>query len=799
MNSTIRSTFTGKMTRLGLAVALALGAHAAVAAEHPLTKVNYDAAKNVNVVDLVMSIDWDFDNPPTGRDKSFIENILKQATQSYYTMTEGKQMLGKVYVYKNSQFMDNTDIQYTAKDGRANAHVAGVSNCKACRVQMFAGTNETPDAHGKTVAHEFGHYILGVSDEYREEGGTSTNPGSPQDGDTPKDSIMHNHLAFVNLSTASDYADPAAQKTAQYRTFGKSAWETLVSPPETDPNGGPGRTYFDPFKNFTAPTAATLTKPTSGWESVLQVVYMGSSTSTTADGGGAQNGPINIIVIDTTTSKKVLDAQLNAAQQVINAAGDNNRIAVYAYPYANMPVAPLTSLAQGNTRSNIKDAIAKIAQDAIDDDNTNGDRLFDWAETTLPGYFPSGAKSTNGLGYYYRLYSGTNKGLGVKDGRLAYYDGITVADVGPISQWLPQARQTLSATLQKGLDAIKSVRTDADTPMVTLFTTDTQTVDNDVAKSLQDAKVAVNPVVLTTAKGTVAGRNRFSSTTPNTMSLYDLAKGTKGLFQEAGKVADLSRNATKAANSAEGDNFESVTETMSDPLAAGAGADATALISSSDIDGEITFQAYWSDEDSGKISYALTAPSGAKITPTSLPSGITYASDAGEGTATYTVGKSYAGKTGAWTSTVTASKDTVDSLFQEVAVKSSLAAVVDIFGGSHDDKRSMTAVVEVSGPLPVKGASVVADIYSADDGRLVKSGLAFKDDGVAPDIKAGDGRYTASLADLPVGDYEIAAKISNDGTAVFTTANATKKGINQPDVVIPAFQRSAMDSFKKEL
>ncbi len=193
----------GKLTKLGAALALALGTQAGVAAEHPLTKVNYDAAKNVNVIDLVMSIDWDFDAPPTGRDKSFIEAILKQASQSFYTMTEGKQMLGKVYVYKNSQFIDNTDIQYLQKDGRANAHVAGIGNCKACRILMFAGTGEAADAHGKTIAHEFGHYIHGIYDEYREEGGTSTEPGSPQDGDTPKNSIMHNHLQFLNLSTAS--------------------------------------------------------------------------------------------------------------------------------------------------------------------------------------------------------------------------------------------------------------------------------------------------------------------------------------------------------------------------------------------------------------------------------------------------------------------------------------------------------------------------------------------------------------------------------------------------------------------
>lgn len=782
-----------KVSRLCAAVALAMSAFTAGAAEHPLTKINYDAAKNVNVIDIVMSIDWDFDAPPTGRDKAFIEAILRQTTQSFYTMTEGKQMLGKVYVYKNSQFIDNTDIQYLQKDGRANANIAGIGNCKACRILMFAGTNETPDAHGKTVAHEFGHYIHGVFDEYREEGGTSTEAGSPQDGDTPKDTIMNDHLKFVNLSTASDYADPAAQKTAQYRSYGKSVWETLVSPPSDDLNGGTGRMYFDPFKNMTAPTAADLKYPTTGWESAFQVVYMGSS------GGAAGSGPINVIVIDTTTGKTQLDAQLNAAQQVVNSAGDNNRVAVYAYPFGNAPVVPITALSSAEVRDNVKAAIAKITVDSADDDTTNGDRLFDWAEATLPHLFPGGVKSANGLGYYYRLYPATNQGVGVKDGRVAYWDGQGISDIGPVSQWLPQSRQTLSDTVQKALGAIQKVRTDADTPMLTLFTTDTQTISNSVAQSLQDAKVAVNPVVLANSKGTPAGRNRFTAVDPNQKSMYDLAKTTKGLFQEANKMADLTRNAAKASNSAEGDNYEPVADAASDILAAGASADATALIAGGGIDGEVTFQAFWSDEDEGKISYSLTSPGGVKITPSTLPSGVTYSSNPGEGTAAYTVGASYADKGGRWTSTVTAGKATVDSVFQEVAVKSSLSAVVDIFGGVKDDTRAMTAVVEVSGPLPVKGASVTADIYGAADGSPVKSGLVLKDDGVAPDIKAGDGRYTVSLADLVAGDYEIVVNASGDGKAVFTTTGSTKKGANQPDVTIPAFQRTATDTFKKEL
>jgi hypothetical protein len=277
-----------------------------LAAEHQMTKVNYDATRNVNVMDLVMSIDWDFDNPPEGRDKAFIEAIARQASASLFTMTEGRQMLGKVYVYKNSQFMNNTDIQYLQRNGRANAHPAGFTNCQSCRVQQFAGTGESAVDHGKTVAHEFGHYILGLMDEYREAGGTSTEPGSPQDGDTPRDSIMHDHLRFTNVSTADDYTDEALRKTAQYRVYGKSAWEVIVSPPASDPPTMTGRLQYEPFRtNFALPTAATLTRPTTGWENDLQMVYMGTApASPTARAAGTTGvaGPINAIVIDTTTS-----------------------------------------------------------------------------------------------------------------------------------------------------------------------------------------------------------------------------------------------------------------------------------------------------------------------------------------------------------------------------------------------------------------------------------------------------------------------------------------------------------------
>ena len=803
-SSTSAPPLRRKASRLALAVSLSCTMLSAQAAQHQLTKIDYDPVKNVNVIDLVMSIDWDFDTPPDGRDKSFIDGIIKQASQSMFTMTEGRQMLGKVYVYKNSQFMDNTDIQYQLKNGRANAHVAGINSGKSTRVLMFAGTNEPVADHGKTVAHEFGHYILGLYDEYREEGGTSTEPGSPQDGDTPRDSIMHNHLGFTNLSTASDYQSPATSKTAQFRSYNKSAWETLVADPATDPNGGVGRMWFEPFKKISAPTGASLSKPTTGWEDATKVVYMGSNSTVSTTGTAtavASNGPISVIVIDTTVGKAQFDAQINAALQMVNSAGDNNRIAVYAHPFSSTPAVPLTALSAANARDTAKASISKIAQELSSDDNLNADRLFDWAETVLPALFPAGPKSVALAGYYARLYS-TNQAVGLKDGQVVYYDGKTITPLGALSTFIPQARLDLSGTLQKALAAIKAVRTDADTPAVTLLTTESATVDTNLAASFREAKVQINPVVLVTPEKKA---NRFTASDPNKSSLYDLAKQTSGQFKEANKGADLARDAVKAANALEGDSYESVNDATADLIKVGDSSSTTTLIAGNGadgkaIDGEIMFQAFWADTDEGKISYTLTAPNGDKITPTTLPAGISYSAPKGEGVGTYTVSSTYAHRGGSWLSTVTAIDIPSDAVFQEIAVKSSLFAGLDVYGGRMEDKRPMFAVVEVAGPLPVKGATVMADILSAATGNVVKAGLILKDDGIGSDAKKDDGRYSVSLADLPAGDYEIVAKVSAaNGAAVFTTSGSTKKGSNSPDVTIPAFQRSAIESFKKEI
>ena len=787
------------------ALVLSLFASATQAAEHQLSKIHYDSARNVNVLDMVMSIDWDIDTPPEGRDKAFLEGILRQSSQSLFTMTEGKQMLGTVYVYKNGQFMGNTDIQYLLKDGRANASVASfITGCKSCRVQQFAGTGETPVDHGKTVAHEFGHYVLGLLDEYREVGGTSTAPSSPQDGDTPRDSIMHNHLGFTNISTTDDYADPANQKTAQFRFFGKSAWDVLVTDPASDPTNI-GRTYFAPFKNMTAPTKATLTKPTTGWENDLKIVYMGGENSSatpkntvaTTTSTPTARGPINIIVIDTSVSVEILKAQLNAAAQMIDASGDSNRIAVYAHPFTSTPIVPMTALSSAEKRASVKQAIAKIAADTTTDEKTIGDRIFDWAETQLPSFFPAGVTTQQNIpGWNYRVYA-TGKAVGVSGGNLFAYDGANLVPLGAVGNWLAQTRGNLSASLQKALDAVKAVRTAADTPSVSLFTNASQTVDNGVVEAFKTASVAINPVVLNAEGASAAPRLR--STVAGKTSMYDAAKGTAGNFKEASKLADLSKVAGKAANAAEGDEIQVVNESGVEKLTSTTPHTMSSVLTAG-IDKQAMFSVFTEDDDANKVSFSLTAPNGTVITPQSLPTGVTYSADAEEGSFTYTVNASYAGFSGTWKSTAstTATTGTQGAVAQAVEVASPLGAGWDVVGGTLADTRPMSVMVEVSGPVAVTGASVKADIISMASGAAVRSDIALLDDGKGVDLKAGDGTYSVSLADLPVGEYEIQVKIGNSGSAVYSTAGNTKQGTNTTPQSVGAFQRVVYDVFVKE-
>ena len=263
----------------------------AYAANHPFSSI-----KDVNIVNLTANVDWDYDGPAPMQlgtngvllTKDVIEKrILREAARSIYLMTEGRHRIGNVYVYKNSHYGNNVDIMLINKSGRSNASVAKwqaaggnssdyLSNEEVnIKSKEIFVSPEIPESVGRVIAHEMGHYIYGVLDEYAEAnkdspifiGMTEDDKLSfPQYGDNVRSTIMSNHELFTRFSIADDYPATATNKTAQARIYGDvktgfsggSQWEMLVRDPKLDSTAaqsmhGENRKLFDAFKGMTAP------------------------------------------------------------------------------------------------------------------------------------------------------------------------------------------------------------------------------------------------------------------------------------------------------------------------------------------------------------------------------------------------------------------------------------------------------------------------------------------------------------------------------------------------------------------
>jgi hypothetical protein len=366
--------FQLKPLTLALSLALAMPL-AGQAADHSLTGVSsHNAQSGVSTLNFVMSLNWNLANPPTkGRDKTYVRDVLKQFARSLYTMTEGKHQIGTVYVYDKSQFLKRADIQFLDREGRAQANTSGWKQ-RSSEIEIFTvykSTAETTAEIGKTLAHEMGHYGYGLLDEYDDEDKKSSKDlGNPLAGDTPRNTIMNEHLKFVTLSTSSDYADASMQKTAQWRVYQRSAWETMIQNPENDSEtaggyGGPIRTWFEAFKNLSPPTADSLKKP-SGGDEQLQVVYM-------------NEGSLMVLVINQNLTLAQLKAAKQAAKGAVDALNDKAQVAVLAYPdFVATPVQVLTAV--GDNRKDIQTAIDDIPQSA---DNNSPDRALNAALTLI--------------------------------------------------------------------------------------------------------------------------------------------------------------------------------------------------------------------------------------------------------------------------------------------------------------------------------------------------------------------------------------------------------------------------------
>lgn len=240
---------------------------------HSLTKLEQGK------IDLVISLDW----KPTDLDKRQLKQVFNLFAKDVWRMTEGRHQLRNLYIYTpnhigKARFWNHADIQFKKMNDVANAQISGfqIPGRKIYIEDDLSDLNEI----GHALAHELGHYLYGLYDEYADADGIGGS--SPAPNDTAKETLMAQHRQFQRLSLDSDYTIRTGLSTAHYRMYGMSAWKTLITDPKYDPfvslkssylGVKPKRQYFEEFIGLESPSQ--LNEPTDN--PPVNIIYMGGA------------------------------------------------------------------------------------------------------------------------------------------------------------------------------------------------------------------------------------------------------------------------------------------------------------------------------------------------------------------------------------------------------------------------------------------------------------------------------------------------------------------------------------------
>ncbi len=725
-----------------LSSSIALQPMVSLAAIHQLSYLKTESP-TLQTIDLTTNTDFDFDTSPpvtvaggTAMDRAYVTAVFASMAQSLFTMTEGRHRVGSIFVYRNNRFGNNVDMKMIAlTKGRSNAAPSGwtkrdgTSNNYIVDAQDNA---ETAKSLGQTIAHENGHYIYGVYDEYREVGKAldPNDVGAPSDVDTPLNTIMHNQQLYSWFSTPGDVADTSVN-TAHKRAFGGSAWETLARDGSLDPAGGRNdqRTAFPVFAGFVPATAAALTKPVNGWDAAFKVVFVPNPSN------------VDYYVIARQLSAEQMVGVKNAVIATLRrlTVGSSTAIGVTTYPGA--VIVPTTVL-----DSEAKREAAIAAVDAITVDTAAGD-INQPLEAVLNDVTTLYAANTYSQG-----------------------DAISVNVFG-------NSQSAVSTTIR---DRIRALRIALNANILTFdgvqagSSAKRAVAVPDLAKSAMRAKVTSGNLTLAQLAHATGGHftdaHRAEALTAGAVKAQHMSAGEAEVALAEMDVAGLAANATFEVKTP---ILEKTDGRMVFMAQWGDHAD------SSKLRYELTAP------DGTRF-----VPTNAQTRQTLGAGGlVNYEFDATSATALFEVAKSYVGRNGVWTSTVVASAAVTSGIGQEISADSALRAEIEVINDGTPDP---IITVNVAANRAVQGAAATATFYGADGS--VKLTKALTDDGKGGDRKPGDGIYSASLGSLlAAGQYDVVISVTQGpGGAVFTTAGTTKQGVNAaPEPLGGAFSRSA--------
>jgi MYXO-CTERM domain-containing protein len=785
----------------------------AYAANHPFSSI-----KDVNIVNLTANVDWDYDGlapmqlgkkgvPLT---KDVIEKqILRETARSIYLMTEGRHRVGNVYVYKKSRYRDNVDIRLLNQTGRSNANVA------SWQVNGGTSTNylsiETEDEknakyiysypfsdYGRVIAHEMGHYIYSVLDEYAGSAeDTKQGAGWPNFGDNVRSTIMNDSSLFTRFSVADDYPSNGTNQTAQARIYGNKAkgysggsqWEMLVTDPINDTAAAKkdhlgNRKLFEAFKGFAAPkNYKDLTKFYGVWCPLPRPPLKVGEIDQCMDGGTNFQGTPTEKRITTNDDywKKLYLASggsesVDAVDGTAGSAFENFKV-IWADSPSNAPV-PSAASVNGRTvpQAALKEAIvasaAAVSRDALLIDRTMQQAAF--KEAIAASIAEVQSRTDNSL-----------LAIVVSPG-----DGTTpIFPLKPVTgnkQEMVKALLSLARTdgifdITKAYAQIDGLvnqtRGEADSSSIFLMTDAKReaVISESLGSDARGKRNAINVVIF---DGPLLDKE-YEPSSVYARKLNDLAVATGG----ESMTADSSQKAAKAIRNMsqvdDGMRTSFLTSSSYQP-SVGAHKESTQF-KASGYDETISVEWHFDPSDGARLSFGLVSPAGA-IYDTMDPE-----SNPAEGYVLIKLPNSDRTKIGDWRVETNYSGPTAETVEVEVSTESAVGLVPSMTGGSKSDNRAPVLRAIFSGDSPIIRAKVLANIYRTHDLALVLSNLELKDDGIGVDARPNDGSYAVDLSGLlPAGDYVVEMTAETNTDSAFSTNLPFAMGLPVPDVAVGA-------------
>lgn len=303
---------------------------------------------------------------PGSADQDAYEEIIQYMADAIYEATEGAHKLRKVRIFRNSAFSGISDILWGGA-GWPRAHINGITS-SGLHIYMYDDFNgydllQDKIGAGYTLAHEYGHYALGLFDEY-----------SLQAGDVPVEpSIMNSQWRARSSASQSlvnaDWLQFSIQRTtggpfqntlrtAHHRKYNESGWETLARSDLTLEQLSPALSSYPTRVVYPELAAAAPT---------------GNSTPSSPDLPGSARSDLEIIwlddnlvyeiVIDSSGSmsgSKIANAR-TAAKLLVDVAEIGSAIGVISFKSSPSVVSSITNITDLATKDTIKASIDTIS------------------------------------------------------------------------------------------------------------------------------------------------------------------------------------------------------------------------------------------------------------------------------------------------------------------------------------------------------------------------------------------------------------------------------------------------------